>query len=72
MSQAGTTAAVIYAAKSTEEANAKFNQAQEILFEDLPGLPLWDQARAIVWSNNVVKAETGWNGGIRYFDITAK
>jgi oligopeptide transport system substrate-binding protein len=60
------------AAKSTEEANAKFNQAQEILFEDLPGLPLWDQARAIVWSNNVVKAETGWNGGIRYFDITAK
>jgi oligopeptide transport system substrate-binding protein len=60
------------AAKSTDEANAKFNQAQEILFEDLPGLPLWDQARAIVWSNNVVKAETGWNGGIRYFDITAK
>ncbi|ELT45333.1 peptide ABC transporter substrate-binding protein [Arthrobacter nitrophenolicus] len=60
------------AAKTTEEANAKFNQAQEILFEDLPGLPLWDQARPIVWSNNVVKAETGWNGGIRYFDITAK
>jgi oligopeptide transport system substrate-binding protein len=60
------------AAKSTDEANAKFNQAQEVLFEDLPGLPLWDQARAIVWSNNVVKAETGWNGGIRYFDITAK
>jgi oligopeptide transport system substrate-binding protein len=60
------------AAKTTEEANDKFNAAQEILFEDLPGLPLWDQARAIVWSNNVVKAETGWNGGIRYFDITAK
>lgn len=60
------------AAKTTEEANEKFNAAQEILFEDLPGLPLWDQARPIVWSNNVVKAETGWNGGIRYFDITAK
>lgn len=60
------------AAKTTDEANAKFNAAQEILFEDLPGLPLWDQARPIVWSNNVVKAETGWNGGIRYFDITAK
>jgi len=60
------------AAKTTEDANAKFNAAQEILFEDLPGLPLWDQAKPIVWSNNVVKAETGWNGGIRYFDITAK
>jgi oligopeptide transport system substrate-binding protein len=60
------------AAKSTDEANAKFNQAQEILFEDLPGLPLWDQARPIVWSNNVVKAETGWNGSILYYNITAK
>jgi oligopeptide transport system substrate-binding protein len=60
------------AAKTTEEANAKFNQAQEVLFQDLPGLPLWDQARPIVWSNNVVKAETGWNGGILYYNITAK
>ncbi|MDR7157613.1 ABC transporter substrate-binding protein [Arthrobacter sp. BE255] len=60
------------AAKSTTEANDKFNKAQEILFKDLPGLPLWDQARAIVWSENVVKAETGWNGGILYYNITAK
>ncbi|TQJ60311.1 oligopeptide transport system substrate-binding protein [Arthrobacter sp. SLBN-83] len=60
------------AAKSTDEANAKFNQAQEILFQDLPGLPLWDQARPIVWSNNIVKAETGWNGEILYYGITAK
>ncbi|WP_426996465.1 peptide ABC transporter substrate-binding protein [Pseudarthrobacter sp. N5] len=60
------------AAKSTTEANDKFNKAQEILFQDLPGLPLWDQAKPIVWSNNVVKAETGWNGGILYYNITAK
>ncbi len=60
------------ASKSTEEANAKFNAAQEILFEDLPGLPLWDYAKPIVWSNNVVKAETGWNGAILYYNITAK
>jgi len=60
------------AAKSTTEANDKFNQAQEVLFKDLPGLPLWDQARAIVWSENVLKAETGWNGGILYYNITAK
>jgi oligopeptide transport system substrate-binding protein len=60
------------AAKSTGEANDKFNKAQEILFQDLPGLPLWDYAKPIVWSNNVVKAETGWNGGILYYNITAK
>jgi oligopeptide transport system substrate-binding protein len=60
------------AAKSTAEANDKFNQAQEVLFKDLPGLPLWDLARPIVWSNNVVKAESGWNGGILYYNITAK
>lgn len=60
------------AAQTTEEANAKFNAAQEILFEDLPGLPLWDQARPIVWSENVVKAETGWNGGVLYYNITTK
>ncbi|KNH16913.1 ABC transporter substrate-binding protein [Arthrobacter sp. ZBG10] len=60
------------AAKTTEDANDKFNQAQEILFEDLPGLPLWDQARPIVWSNNVISAETGWNGSILYYNITAK
>lgn len=60
------------AAKSTDDANAKFNQAQEVLFQDLPGLPLWDYAKAIVWSNNVAKAETGWNGEILYYNITAK
>ncbi|MCP8998532.1 ABC transporter substrate-binding protein [Pseudarthrobacter sp. RMG13] len=60
------------AAKSTEEANEKFNEAQEVLFKDLPGLPLWDQAKPIVWSENVIKAETGWNGGVLYYNITAK
>lgn len=60
------------ASKSTAEANEKFNKAQEILLQDLPGLPLWDYAKPIVWSNNIVKAETGWNGAILYYDITAK
>lgn len=60
------------AAKSTQEASDKFNQAQEVLFKDLPGLPLWDQNKPIVWSNHVVKAETGWNGAIQYYLIEAK
>jgi oligopeptide transport system substrate-binding protein len=58
--------------KTPEEANAKFNQAQEILFQDLPGLPLWYLNRPIVWSNNVVSADTGWNGSILYYNIEAK
>jgi oligopeptide transport system substrate-binding protein len=60
------------AAKSTTDANAKFNQAQAILFQDLPGLPLWDYTRPVVWSQNVLSADTGWNGGILYYNITAK
>jgi oligopeptide transport system substrate-binding protein len=25
-----------------------------------------------VWSQNVLSADTGWNGGILYYNITAK
>ncbi|MFE4834897.1 ABC transporter substrate-binding protein [Arthrobacter sp. NPDC056691] len=59
-------------AKDTTEANAKFNNAQEVLFEELPGLPLWYTNRPIVWSRNVISAETGWNGTILYYAIAAK
>ncbi|MDQ4491112.1 ABC transporter substrate-binding protein [Sinomonas sp. ASV486] len=60
------------AAKTTQEASDKFNKAQEILFKDLPGVPLWDYTRPLVWSNHVVKAESGWNGAILYYNIQAK
>lgn len=59
-------------AKSTDEANAKFTQAQEILFQDLPNIPLWYAARQAVWSENVANVDTGWNGVIQYYNITAK
>ncbi|MBT2520038.1 ABC transporter substrate-binding protein [Arthrobacter sp. ISL-28] len=58
--------------KETSEANAKFNKAQEVLFRELPGLPLWYTNRPIVWSNNVLSAETGWNGAILYHNVSAK
>ena len=60
------------AAKETSEANAKFNKAQEVLFKELPGLPLWYTNRPIVWSNNVISAETGWNGAILHYNISTK
>jgi oligopeptide transport system substrate-binding protein len=59
-------------ATETSEANAKFNKAQEVLFKELPGLPLWYTNAPIVWSNNVSSAETGWNGTILYYSISAK
>ncbi|MFJ5860638.1 ABC transporter substrate-binding protein [Pseudarthrobacter sp. NPDC092439] len=59
-------------AKSTDDANAKFTQAQEILFQDLPNIPLWYAARQVVWSENVANVDTGWNGVIQYYNITAK
>lgn len=59
-------------AKSTEDANAKFTEAQEILFQDLPNIPLWYSARQVVWSENVANVDTGWNGVIQYYNITAK
>ncbi|MFJ5695038.1 ABC transporter substrate-binding protein [Arthrobacter sp. NPDC093125] len=60
------------AAKDASAANAKFNKAQEVLFKELPGLPLWYNNHPIVWSNNVISAETGWNGAILYYDISAR
>lgn len=60
------------ASKSTDDANKKFTQAQEILFKDLPNLPLWYQARQAVWSQNVTNVDSGWNGVLLYYNITAK
>ena len=60
------------AAKSTDDANAKFTQAQEVLFQDLPNLPLWYSARQAVWSENVTNVDSGWNGVLQYYNITAK
>ena len=59
-------------AKSTDDANAKFTEAQEVLFQDLPNLPLWYSARQVVWSQNVTNVDSGWNGVIQYYNITAK
>ncbi|MBB6407260.1 ABC transporter substrate-binding protein [Arthrobacter sp. AZCC_0090] len=59
-------------AKDTTGADLKFNQAQEVLFKELPGLPLWYVNHPIVWSNHVNSAETGWNGAILYYNVSPK
>lgn len=57
-------------APSVDEANAKFNQAQEILFEDLPNLPLWSNAVQVGWSSKVQNVDTDWRGVVLYNQIT--
>ncbi|MHA7268919.1 peptide ABC transporter substrate-binding protein [Arthrobacter sp. HLT1-20] len=60
------------AAKSVEDGNKIFNEAQEILLKDLPVVPLWYQAVQGVWSNNVTNVKFSWNGVPVYNEITAK
>ncbi|KFI48005.1 peptide ABC transporter substrate-binding protein [Bifidobacterium biavatii] len=51
-----------WAQKDTDEANKKFNEAQEILFKELPAIPLWYAATPTVYStkvSNVVDASFG-------------
>lgn len=59
-------------AKSVEAGNKIFNEAQEILFKDLPVIPLWYQAVQGGWSENVSNVDFGWNGVSLYYNITGK
>jgi len=54
-----------------EEAGfAKFDEAQEILFQDLPAIPLWYANATGGWSENVQNVEFGWNGVPLFHEIT--
>lgn len=50
------------AADSIDEANAKYNEAQTVLFNDLPGIPLWYQNVTGGWADTVDNVEFGWDG----------
>ncbi|SFR74316.1 oligopeptide transport system substrate-binding protein [Agromyces sp. CF514] len=51
-------------------ANEKFQQAQEILFKDLPAIPLWYSTVNGAWSQNVESVQFGWNSVPLYYEIT--
>jgi oligopeptide transport system substrate-binding protein len=59
------------AAPSAEEGNTIFNEAQEILMQDLPVVPLWYMVRQAGWSDRIGNVEIGWNGVPIYYNITA-
>ncbi|GGJ56602.1 peptide ABC transporter substrate-binding protein [Glutamicibacter ardleyensis] len=60
------------AATDPAEGAKIFNESQEILFKDLPAIPLWYQAVQGGWSENVSNVEFGWNGVPIYNAITGK
>lgn len=57
-------------ASSTEESNEILDQAQEILFTDMPVIPLWYSNVVGGWSENVENVVFGWNSVALYTDIT--
>lgn len=57
-------------AASVEESNALLDQAQEILFKDLPVIPLWYGALNGGWSEKVDNVVFGWNSVALYTQIT--
>ncbi|PZE86583.1 ABC transporter substrate-binding protein [Curtobacterium sp. MCBD17_032] len=57
-------------ASTVEEGNKFFDQAQELLFEDLPEIPLWYSNVTGVWSaDNVKNVKFGWDSVPLYYDI---
>ena len=57
-------------AGSVEDANAKFQDAQEVLFKDLPAIPLWYSNVTGVWADTVDNVEFGWNSVPLYYEVT--
>lgn len=57
-------------ATEVEEGIEKFQQAQEILFEDLPAIPLWYSTVNGAWGEQVDNVEFGWNSVPLYHQVT--
>ncbi len=59
-------------APSVEEANALLAEAQTILFDDLPAIPLWYQNSIGGFSEHVDNVVFGWNTVPLYYQVTKK
>lgn len=57
-------------ADSIEEANQAFIEADEMLMEDLPAIPLYYPTRVSGYSENVSDIALTWNGEIDYVNVT--
>ncbi|WP_062465868.1 peptide ABC transporter substrate-binding protein [Demequina maris] len=54
------------------EAVAKFQEAQEVLFEDLPAIPLWYSNVTGGYSENVDNVQFDWHSVPLFYEITKK
>lgn len=59
-------------AKSDDEATKKYNEAQAILFQDLPAIPLWYSNATGGYSENVDNVVFSWKSQPVYYNITKK
>lgn len=57
-------------ASSADEANELYQQAQGILFEDLPAIPLWYSNVNGGYAEGVNNVEFGWNSVPLFYNIT--
>jgi len=57
-------------ADSIEEANDSFSQAQEILFQDMPAIPLWYGSVNAGYSTLVDNVEFGWDSWPILYKVT--
>ncbi|MBM7505330.1 ABC transporter substrate-binding protein [Agromyces aurantiacus] len=53
-----------------DAANEKFQQVQEILFKDLPAIPLWYATVNGAWGEQVENVQFGWNSVPLYYEVT--
>ncbi|MDF7641145.1 ABC transporter substrate-binding protein [Bifidobacterium sp. ESL0784] len=58
-----------YTAKSVDAANKLYSQAQEILLEDLPGIPLYNKANVGVCSSKVKGYQMDWKSQPVYNEL---
>ncbi|QRP59948.1 peptide ABC transporter substrate-binding protein [Corynebacterium minutissimum] len=59
-------------AHSDDEANKKYIEAQEVLFKDLPAIPLWYANATGGYSENVDNVVFSWKSQPVYYNITKK
>ena len=57
------------AAKSVDAANKSFDQVQEILFKDLPAIPLWYSNVTGGFATTVTGVQFGWDSVPLYYAI---
>ncbi|WP_454044510.1 peptide ABC transporter substrate-binding protein [Cellulosimicrobium sp. Marseille-Q8652] len=57
-------------AETPEEAVELYKQAQEVLFRDLPGIPLWYQNATGGWAETVENVQFGWDSEPILYQVT--